>query len=259
MALSGKPLTQLIVAGAVWMGLVGGVSARQEVSLVTIEGKLERAEDLAVELEGRREPAAVKTARERELKALEADVQRLRAERPTRARQQTGLRDVDARLDRFIANAGAPAAPIVDVEIPAGVEIDVRLRTIPRAANGRASTPTEAVTLADLRAGDAVVIPAGAIVRGAIVREPGPTSVTTGRMPRTHGAMHFYVLEMPAGTYAVDLVVAGTRPAATASATNASAVGISGGLVPARAATAPGTARSGPVIRLRFDTPLALQ
>ena len=57
---------------------------------------------------------------------------------------------------------------LVALEVPAGTEIQVRLTAKISTQNARAKDPVEAVVIAPVMAGDLFVVPAGAVVRGAV-------------------------------------------------------------------------------------------
>ena len=124
---------------------------------------------------------------------------KLRKNEPVTRRDYTDLRDrIDAVRSRARGEASArpaaqpaqaaspapaaaaaprPAAPSAD--LPVGAEFDVRLQAALNSSTAAVEDRFEGTTIADLRSGDRIVVPAGSLVRGVV------SSVTkAGRLER---------------------------------------------------------------------------
>ncbi len=258
MARTGWPHASL----AVVMLLVGAATSSSaqtsDPRLIALTSKLELALDTAIEAEGTAAvPKTARAARERELKAIEEHVARLQHQsRRGQAIATLEIDSVSARLDRFMARAGAAPAALVQGEIPAGLEIDVRLSD-PVPPDDVAKVAKEgivtATTLVDLRSGENVLIPAGSTLRGVLVHD-GQKRLLRGRQR----ALRFYILEMPGATFSVDLSIAGDRTGAPPAPADS---GLSGGVLTGQAGNSPGPRQKSDeaIVRLRFNAPLTVQ
>ncbi len=259
MARTGFPHAWLGVALVSLVAAVSSAAQPADPRLDALTTKLELALDAAIE--GAAPPAVPKAedaARTRELKAIQAHVVRLQ-DKAKRGLPIAALEidSVSQRLDRLMTRTGAAPAAVVQGEIPAGVELDVRLSN-PSPPDDVAKVAKDgivaATTLVDLRSGDKVLVPAGSTLRGVLVHD-GEKRL----LRRRQRALRFYILEIPGATFSVDLSVAGDGP--RDQRVPAGGSGLSGGVLTGKRGTA-ATARpasESAIVRLRFNSPLTVQ
>jgi hypothetical protein len=106
------------------------------------------------------------------------DTVRSRARRPERAAAPAPAPSSAASAPAG-SGRGASTASAIKLDVPVGTELDVRLQRALSSATALVEDRFEATTLVDLKEGDHVIVPAGAVLRGVV------SSVTkTTRMER---------------------------------------------------------------------------
>ncbi len=84
-----------------------------------------------------------------------------------------------ARLPNFLKSSALAALflsiPALALEVPAGTELQIRLKTKVSTQNARAGDPVEAAVIAPVMSGEQFLIPAGAVVRGTVAKAAAPT------------------------------------------------------------------------------------
>jgi hypothetical protein len=136
---------------------------RMQDSVNTISGDL-------VDL--RRNDSALAAQLERQLDQIRDDVAYLRVKLRRNEPIEPGeYSDIRNRLDDVRRRAhgdSAPLSPLPANEVPVGTEFEVRLQTSLSSATARVEDRFDATTVADIRAGDRVVVPAGSSLRGTV-------------------------------------------------------------------------------------------
>jgi hypothetical protein len=189
-----KSVLPLFLGLVVSAGLARPVSAQNatNVDIERLEGALSDAARDIGDLRAR--DAALASRLQTELDELRDETiylkVKIRKNEPVPRTEYFEMRDrIDtvrsrARGDRPAAAAptsSAPSRPAASsrMDIPVGTELDVRLQQSLSSATAQVEDRFEATTLVDLREGDRVIIPAGAVMRGVV------SSVTkAGRIER---------------------------------------------------------------------------
>lgn len=159
--------------------------------------------------------------------------------------------------------------------IPVGQELDVRLATTLSSATAQLEQRFEATTVIDLKQGDAVLIPAGSLVRGVVKSvEPAGKLDRSGKLTLAFDQITVRGRDYPIRATATQVFESGgikeeAATIGTAGAVGAIVGGIIGGLKGALIGAAIGTGGviaatdgkdvelpSGTIVRLRFDSPL---